>query len=99
MNKTSKSGVLLSDGSEIYIESVAMRGNGPNDVNYKLPEFNQVTSVIKRLGFDIHESVKDISPQKVTVEFGIELGIQAGKLIALIAKGEGKANLNIKLEW
>jgi hypothetical protein len=44
-------------------------------------------------------ALKEVSPDKLSVEFGVEATLKAGKLLALLCDGEGKANLKITLEW
>jgi hypothetical protein len=43
------------------------------------------------------ETLKRLSPGELEVEFGIELGGQAG--IPLITKHEAKANFKVTLKW
>ena len=43
--------------------------------------------------------IQKARPKKTTVKFGMELAIEFGQLTAVIAKGSGKANLEITLEW
>ncbi len=40
-----------------------------------------------------------VGPSKGSVEFGVEVGVEAGQLTALIVKGSGTANLKIALHW
>ena len=43
--------------------------------------------------------IQKAKPKKATVKFGMEIAIESGALTAVIAKGSGKANLEITLEW
>src|SRR5215472_15286716 len=52
-----------------------------------------IESIANALG----ETLKKIGPQKAAVEFGIEVGVEAGKLTALICRGSGRANLKLTL--
>lgn len=47
----------------------------------------------------IHDSVVQLKPDSVGVEFGIELSIRAGKLIGVLADVGGSASLKISLGW
>ncbi|MBB4891335.1 hypothetical protein FHS39_000335 [Streptomyces olivoverticillatus] len=38
-------------------------------------------------------------PDEVSVEFGIELSAKAGRVIGLLADGEGKAAVTVTLTW
>ena len=44
-------------------------------------------------------AVQKVAPTKASVEFGIEVAVEPGKVTALWVKGSGKANLKITLEW
>jgi len=45
------------------------------------------------------DAIKQVSPTRAAVEFGLELALESGKLTALWVKGSGKANLKVTLEW
>jgi len=40
-----------------------------------------------------------VKPQRASVEFGIEIAASEGKLLAVVVRGDAKANLKITLEW
>ncbi len=44
-------------------------------------------------------TLKRVKPSKAIVEFGIEIAASEGRLIAVVVKGDAKANLKITLEW
>jgi hypothetical protein len=44
-------------------------------------------------------AVRKAKPSKASVEFGVEIGVTAGQLTALLVKGSGKATLSVKVEW
>lgn len=43
--------------------------------------------------------LKRVRPDKVVVEFGCELGMETGKLTAMLVRGSAKANLKVSMEW
>lgn len=47
----------------------------------------------------VDQALDKIRPQKIVVEFGIELSYEAGKLTSLIVQGATKGTLKISLEW
>ncbi len=47
----------------------------------------------------VKDAISKVKPQKVTAEFSIELGCEAGKLTSLIVGGSSKGGLKIGLEW
>ncbi|OKS86731.1 hypothetical protein RG47T_2188 [Mucilaginibacter polytrichastri] len=62
-------------------------------------DFQQVKQQIQLLSSSLLEMLKSVSPTKASLEFGIELSVESGKLTSLIVKGSGKGNIKITLEW
>lgn len=60
---------------------------------------DSVREAIQGLSHVVHEALVAVKPDKATVEFGLEVGLESGKLTALWVKGTGKANLKITLTW
>jgi hypothetical protein len=54
---------------------------------------------IKSISGSIVAALQAISPDKFSVEFGVEAAFESGKLLALLCSGSAKANLKITLEW
>jgi hypothetical protein len=86
------------DQRQIYLE-VLDRG-GPKEVGIldSIP-FGQVTDILGQIAQRIGDSLERTRPNKASVELGIEFGLENGQLVALIARGSGKANLKISFEW
>jgi len=89
---------ISGDGGDIYIEVVGHGGREQVGVLDSLP-FQTITTMITNIAQGIGGAIKATKPNKASVELGLEFGVQEGKLVALIARGSGKANLKIKLEW
>jgi len=67
-----------------------------------LPEtlsFEGITTAIEEISTAITESLSKAKPSKASVEFGLEVAVEAGRLTALLVKGSGTATLKITLEW
>ena len=62
-------------------------------------DFREVCDTLAEFIDTLQDTLKKVSPKKTTVEFGVEIGAEAGHLTALIVKGTGKANLKISMEW
>ncbi len=69
------------------------------DVAYGIPTIDGLTEAIEGLSGSILDALKRIQPKKATVEFGLEVGLESGKLTALLVKGTGTASINVTLEW
>jgi hypothetical protein len=61
--------------------------------------FQEMLGSIEGIAQAVAATLKKVMPRKATVELGLEVAIESGKLIALLVKGTGTANLKITLEW
>ena len=69
------------------------------EVSAVLDHLQEVKDAIQGIAQTLKSSLDEAKPSKASVQFGIELGYESGQLTAMIVKGQGKANLNITLEW
>ncbi len=83
---------------QVYIEVVPRGGREEVGLLDSIP-FDEVTDLLATVARSIGDTLEKAGPKKAVVELGVEFGIEAGKLVALIARGTGKANLKISLEW
>jgi len=88
--------VKLADGTTFKIEVTQM---GREDVATTILPFKQVTQALEGIIEAIAGTLEKVKPDKASVKFGMEVGVEAGILIAMIVKGTGKGNLEITLEW
>ncbi|MDB5069798.1 MAG: hypothetical protein JWM87_909 [Candidatus Eremiobacteraeota bacterium] len=98
MEETSIVPVALADGKIINIE-VRDLGGSQKVGAFDNAAFSSLTDSIEAIAVTFRDSLAKIRPRKATVEFGIEVAVEAGQLTALICKGSGKANVKISLEW
>lgn len=84
--------------SDLYIE-VAVRGGRETVGLLDFIPIDHVCALLADVANAVGNALAKASPSKATVELGVEFGMQEGKLVALIARGGGKANLKIGLEW
>lgn len=83
---------------QIYLEVLDQGGRQEVGVLDSIP-FDQVTEILSKIAERIGDSLGQARPSKACVELGVEFGLENGQLVALIARGSGKANLKISLEW
>lgn len=92
--------VELLDGTIVKVEATPI---GEQRVAFQNRPFQEVATAIKSITGEIALTLKEISqtvqPDKISVKLGIEVGVESGKLTALLVKGTGKANLEITMEW
>ena len=90
--------VVLPNGVKVQIETRS--AGGYQDVGaMDALSFDSVTEALEGLGECLDAAIHRMKPTKAAIEFGIEVGLQAGKLTALVCQGSTKANFAIKLEW
>ncbi|MER5710554.1 MULTISPECIES: CU044_2847 family protein [unclassified Streptomyces] len=65
----------------------------------RLPDLSAVTGALASFAGQIGEALDRAAPDRATVEFGCQLGLEAGKLTALVVQGTTSASLRVTLEW
>jgi Trypsin-co-occurring domain 1 len=92
--------VELEDGTIINIQATPI---GEQPVSFESHPFKEATAAIKSISNEIAQTLKEInqsvSPDKISITFGLEIAIESGHLTTLIAKGSTTANLEITMEW
>ena len=61
--------------------------------------FQQITDLLGDVADHLGSTLRRTRPSKASIELGVEFGLENGQLVALIARGSGKANLKIAMEW
>lgn len=65
----------------------------------EIPSLGGVLDGVEGMAGAIWTVLQKVGPQKASVEFGVEVGLESGQVTGLFVKGTGKANLKITLEW
>jgi hypothetical protein len=58
-----------------------------------------ISAAIRELAVNLKSALDEVAPTKASLEFGLQIGVEPGKLAAIWVQGEAKANVKIKLEW
>lgn len=90
--------VKLPSGQTIQVEA-NVRSREEDVAFGGIPAIEGLSESIEGLSGSILEALKRVRPRKATVEFGLEVGLESGKLTALLVKGTGTATINVTLEW
>ncbi|ESA36564.1 hypothetical protein N836_07255 [Leptolyngbya sp. Heron Island J] len=93
---TERISMELANGHIVQADVVA---SGRSDVAFDSKEFKEVTETLGGIIDELSATIHKAMPTKATVKFGIELGLESGQLTAAFVKGNGKADLEISLEW
>jgi Trypsin-co-occurring domain 1 len=89
----------IGEGREILVE-VRTETSGEQDVGV-LPDlsFDSVVDSIEAITQKLTAALATARPDSATLEFGIDVGLEAGQLTALLVKGSGTATVKITLVW
>jgi hypothetical protein len=95
-DKISTIKVLLENGATIHIEDERVGGEEKVSI-INASTFKEVTDTIEGVADALISTFKKVKPSRAT--FGVEVGVEAGKLTALLVKGSANATLKITLAW
>jgi Trypsin-co-occurring domain 1 len=87
----------LPNGAIIHIQATAL--GSEEEVAFTMPSFKEVTDAVEGIAESFVTTLRKVKPRKASVEFGLEVALEAGHLTALLVKGSGASNLKITLEW
>ncbi|MFF8375545.1 CU044_2847 family protein [Streptomyces sp. NPDC015661] len=73
--------------------------SGLEGLGDRLPDLSAVTDALASFAGRIGEALHEAAPDRATVEFGCQLGLDSGKLTALVVQGSANASLRVTLEW
>lgn len=89
----------------LYVEANDLRpGNtedlgGERDVAAVKPDMTEVIKAIKTFSGNLGDSLRESHATRFTVEFGCEIGLETGQLVAVLGKASAKSTLKVTLEW
>lgn len=95
------------EGAKILVEAtysslsrIATQGEETESpVSGEILSFEEVTNTIKAVATGLEKTLTSVKPSKATIEFGVELKYEPGRLLAVIMQGSSTVNLKITLEW
>ncbi|MEV5506045.1 CU044_2847 family protein [Streptomyces orinoci] len=100
--------VRLDDGTVVWARvSEAEELAGPGEGGYRDSSAvhrvadlaGGLSDVVRGVVGSLREGLAAARPDEVEVEFGIELSAKSGKVISLLADGEGRASVKVTLTW
>jgi hypothetical protein len=90
----------LGDGKVVLIEARASTEEGDEDVGIgRSKSFDGVVDSIQTISEKLASALDKVKPDSASIEFGVDVAVEAGSLTALIAKGSANATLKITLAW
>jgi hypothetical protein len=95
--KTQLVTVALANGQAVQVEASVI--DRLESTGFEAKNFDGVIGAIEGIALAVQTALVKVKPAKASVEMGLEIGVEAGQLTALLVKGSGKANLKITLHW
>jgi hypothetical protein len=89
----------LGQGRVIQIEVQSASDPEANVSIRDVVSFSGLVDSIEGIAESMTEALRKAKPDKATVEFGVDVGVESGGLTALLVKGTGTATVKITLEW
>lgn len=96
---TSFQSVVLEDGTIIQVQMTPLGGPVKVAAFKGGYPFKSITQSVETISKSLMKAIRKASPNKATIQFGIEIGTKEGQLTALLVQGTTTANLSITLEW
>jgi hypothetical protein len=96
--KTEPVSLELEEGVHLWIEARSLGGEEDVAIGDAL-KFEAVTQVVGSIAKGLKHTFETVKPKKAAVEFGLEVGLESGKLTTWLVQDSTKANLKITLEW
>jgi len=84
--------------AHLYMEVLDRGGREQVGLLDAIP-FQQITDLLGEVALHLGNTLRQARPSKASIELGLEFGLENGQLVALIARGTGKANLKIAMVW
>ncbi len=72
----------LDNSTIIRIEATSL--GGEERVASSIPSFKEVTDAVEGIVHAMVTTLKKVKPQQASVEFGLEIGVESGKLTTLL---------------
>lgn len=90
--------VELPDGQLIWAR---IEADGPRDVAFdQMPRvLKGLTETVRGVAANVRHGLREMSPDEVSVEFGVALAMSGDGLVAALAGVHGSASITVKLSW
>lgn len=86
------------DGVRVTVQT-ADAGGGAADIADRLWDLYQVQAAITKLAALARDAIEGVAPDEATVEFGVAIKTEAGRLTGLLVSGGAEASFRVTLTW
>ena len=93
--------VRLPDGQEIWARVTS--GDGPADIGLvdraKAMAAENITELIAAVAGNVRSALDEYEADEVSADFGIELSLQTGRVLGVLAETGATASVTVHLTW
>ena len=89
------------DGLLVYVEVRSLDGPAGTEqpIGIRPPSLDKALDGVMAVARNVGGRLRDSGAQKATAEFGFELGLESGSLVAMIGKVNSSSTFKVTLEW
>ena len=89
----------LPDGTLIKLDARDAGGATTVSPLSEVLDLEGVQGALRGISDMVKNAVAAVKPETATVEFGLDVEVEAGKLTGLLVSGSGAASLKVTLSW
>jgi hypothetical protein len=89
---------LYVEAYDLHPESAADYGE-ERDIAAVKPDMTEVIRALRAFSGSLAESLRESRATRFTIEFGCEIALETGQLVAVLGKASAKSTLKVTLEW
>jgi hypothetical protein len=97
MDLPTTTSVVLENGALIDVRAAGTGGSA--DVAARALSFAAVTASLSGVTESVLAAVRHARPDEVTVEFGLNVSAESGRLASLLVSADAQADLKVVLKW
>jgi hypothetical protein len=94
--------VVLPNGRVAFVQAADLDDGGHAAAKVGRRDIfasKDLSGTLEGIAWAVRSGVEKVKPSKTTVELGIQLAVQNGKLTGLIVEGKAEASLKVTFEW
>jgi len=93
--------IKLDNNTTILAEVLVKNNNGREKIASEIAEkkFSDFSNTVGKIASETLKPLKQINAKKLTIKMGMNIGVESGKLTALLVEGSANANIEITIEW
>jgi hypothetical protein len=91
--------VVLPDGATMVVQAHGGDQGASDVAGLDALSFEEVRRSIEGFSATVLKAIRAAAPSEATIEFGIDLHAESGKLTSLLVDGSAAAALKITLTW